>query len=71
MILEGLGALSSDGRLTDLGCTMSRFPVSPRYGKMLAVGHQYNCLPHIISLVAALSVKVSIVYEISHKLCFS
>jgi ATP-dependent RNA helicase DHX37/DHR1 len=61
MILEGLGALSSDGRLTDLGRTMSRFPVSPRYGKMLAVGHQYNCLPHIISLVAALSVKELVV----------
>ena len=61
MVLEGLGALSSDGRLTDLGRTMSRFPVSPRYGKMLAVGHQYNCLPYVIYLVAALSVKVSVV----------
>lgn len=37
---------------------MARLPVAPRYAKMLAVGRQHGCLPYIITIVAALSVKV-------------
>lgn len=37
---------------------MSQFPVAPRYAKMLALGHQHGCLPYVITLVGALSVKV-------------
>ncbi len=36
---------------------MACFPVSPRYGKMLAVGHQHDLLPYVIAIVAALSVQ--------------
>ena len=57
-MLQGLGALSPSGKITGLGTTMAQFPVAPPYSKMLALGHQHGCLPFILTLVAALSVKV-------------
>ena len=42
--------------ITPLGKAMACFPVSPRYGKMLALGHQHALLPYVVALVAALSV---------------
>lgn len=69
-LLQKLGALEtqSDFRdlsarratplsVTPLGRTMAQFPVSPRYGKMLALGQQHGCLPYVVALVSALSVK--------------
>ncbi|XP_060532993.1 probable ATP-dependent RNA helicase kurz isoform X2 [Cylas formicarius] len=53
--LEILGALSG-GQLTPLGEAISRFPVLPRFGKMLALSHQHNLSPYTVCLVAALSV---------------
>ncbi|XP_074640669.1 putative ATP-dependent RNA helicase DHX37 [Tubulanus polymorphus] len=44
-------------KLTALGRSMSHFPVSPRFGKMLALGHQQNLLPYVVAIVAALSVQ--------------
>jgi len=35
---------------------MVRFPIAPRYAKMLALGHQHNLLPYVVTMVAALSV---------------
>lgn len=35
---------------------MNNFPVAPRFGKILANGHEYNCMPYVIATVAALSV---------------
>ena len=49
-----LGAIS-DGKLTRLGRDISVYPLSPRFAKMLAIGHQHDCLPYAIALVAALS----------------
>ncbi|SHO77234.1 Similar to S.cerevisiae protein ECM16 (Essential DEAH-box ATP-dependent RNA helicase specific to U3 snoRNP) [Malassezia sympodialis ATCC 42132] len=42
--------------VTSLGRVMALFPVVPRYAKLLAQGHQHQCLAHAIALVAALSV---------------
>ena len=36
---------------------MAQFPIAPRYAKMLALGRQHGCLPYIIVIVAALSVR--------------
>lgn len=36
---------------------MANFPLAPRYAKMLALGRQHGCLPYIIALVSALSVR--------------
>ncbi|KAB0791931.1 hypothetical protein PPYR_03731 [Photinus pyralis] len=54
--LEILGALK-ESRVTQLGRAIARFPVLPRYGKMLALSHQQNLLPYTICIVAALSVQ--------------
>ena len=44
-------------KITPLGHVMACFPVSPRYGKMLSLGHQHQLLPYVIAMVAALSVQ--------------
>ena len=44
-------------RISPLGRAMASFPVSPRYGKMLSLGHQHSLLPYVITIVAALSVQ--------------
>ena len=36
---------------------MSHLPVSPRYAKMLCLSHQNGCLPYMVVIVAALSVR--------------
>lgn len=36
---------------------MASFPVSPRYAKMLALGKQQDCLPYVIAVVAAMTVR--------------
>ncbi|PWY98008.1 P-loop containing nucleoside triphosphate hydrolase protein [Testicularia cyperi] len=43
-------------KVTELGRTMTLFPVSPRYAKMLAQGQQHGCLPYVVAMVAALSI---------------
>ncbi|XP_038059297.1 probable ATP-dependent RNA helicase DHX37 [Patiria miniata] len=44
-------------RITPLGKTMACFPVSPCYARMIAIGRQEGCLPYIIALVSALTVR--------------
>ncbi|KAG6903245.1 hypothetical protein C0995_000140 [Termitomyces sp. Mi166 len=64
-VLTHLGALSpsrigfsdiTGGQITDLGKTMSLFPLSPRFSRMLVNGQQHGCLPYVIAIVSALSV---------------
>lgn len=70
-VLTHLGALSpqailakgsnsrgniSGGQITELGRSMSLFPVSPRFSRMLVSGRQHDCMPYIIAIVSLLSV---------------
>lgn len=55
-LLSILGALDKDKNVTDLGKTMSIFPLSPRFAKILIVGNQMGCLPYIVAIVSAMSV---------------
>lgn len=57
--LKLLGALDGRevSRITKLGSSIASFPVSPRFGKMLALSHQQNLLEYTICMVAALSVQ--------------
>lgn len=56
-LLVRLGALDSDARrITDLGRTMSQFPLAPRFSRMLILGRQGGCLPLAVALVATLTV---------------
>lgn len=53
-----MGALDSNTlSITPLGHTMSLLPVSPCYAKMLSLAHQNGCLPYMVIIVAALSVR--------------
>ena len=45
--------------VTPLGKAVASFPVSPRFGKILALSHQHNLLPLSVALVSLLSVQVS------------
>ncbi|OQE29916.1 hypothetical protein PENSTE_c002G06407 [Penicillium steckii] len=55
-LLKNLGALSAAGQVTQIGRRLSTYPLSPRFGKMLYIGHQHGCMPYVIALVAALAV---------------
>ncbi|KAJ5280069.1 ATP-dependent RNA helicase DHR1 [Penicillium angulare] len=55
-LLRNLGALSSNGEVTQIGRRLATYPLSPRFGKMLYIGHQHGCLPYVIALVSALAV---------------
>lgn len=64
-LLLNLGALEEkktvkgnvNAVITSLGRAMAKFPVSPRYAKMLCLGHQENCMEYVIAVVSALTVK--------------
>lgn len=51
-----LGALGSDGALTDLGKRMSRFPLDPALSALLFCGEEFGCLSECVTIVAMLSV---------------
>ena len=55
-LLKNLGALTADGQVTQIGRRLSTYPLSPRFSKMLHIGHQHGCMPYVIALVAALAV---------------
>ncbi|KAJ5166401.1 ATP-dependent RNA helicase DHR1 [Penicillium canariense] len=55
-LLKYLGALTGSGQVTQIGRRLSTYPLSPRFGKMLYIGHQHGCMPYVIALVAALAV---------------
>ncbi|TAQ89253.1 hypothetical protein B7494_g2413 [Chlorociboria aeruginascens] len=54
-LLTYLSAISPTGQITPVGSTMSIFPLSPRFARILLVGHLHDCLPYTIALVAGLS----------------
>ncbi|TGO63592.1 hypothetical protein BCON_0012g00820 [Botryotinia convoluta] len=54
-LLTYLSAISPSGQITPTGSTMSIFPLSPRFARILLVGHLHDCLPYTIALVASLS----------------
>nr|XP_040052182.1 probable ATP-dependent RNA helicase DHX37 [Gasterosteus aculeatus aculeatus]XP_040052183.1 probable ATP-dependent RNA helicase DHX37 [Gasterosteus aculeatus aculeatus] len=43
--------------ISPMGRAMASFPVAPRYAKMLALGKQQDCLPYVIAMVAAMTVR--------------
>lgn len=54
-LLTYLSAVSPEGRVSEVGKTMSVFPLSPRFARILLVGHLHECLPYTIALVAGLT----------------
>lgn len=74
-LLYGLGALNTNGKLSDTGSKMSRLPVDPIYARILLAAPEFKCVEEVIGIVAMLSAD-SIMYkpkdkksiaEMSHK----
>ncbi|KAL9624760.1 MAG: hypothetical protein Q9160_001114 [Pyrenula sp. 1 TL-2023] len=55
-LLENLGLISLQGKVTQLGREVSIYPLSPRLAKMLAIGSADSCLPYVVAMVAAIAV---------------
>ncbi|KAI0433069.1 DEAH-box RNA helicase [Xylaria sp. FL1042] len=55
-LLQSLSAITSEGFATQIGKTMSKLPLPPRFARILLVGHLHDCLSYTIALVAGLSV---------------
>ena len=53
-LLTDLGAVSHDGKLTAVGEKMVKFPMHPRYARMLLAGEEYGCVRQAC-LIAALT----------------
>lgn len=55
--LHALDAIKSatDSTLTELGRKMSRFPLNPRFSKILLAAPEYECLADCLTIVAILS----------------
>jgi len=51
-LLRDLGALNSAGELTAIGAGMARFPLSPRYSRMMLAAHELGCLRQIAFVAA-------------------
>ncbi|KFA62110.1 hypothetical protein S40285_01700 [Stachybotrys chlorohalonatus IBT 40285] len=54
-LLQYMSAITSEGKVSQVGKTMSLFPVSPRLARILLLGHHHDCLQYAIALVAGLS----------------
>jgi ATP-dependent helicase HrpA len=53
--LRELGALGDDDELTEIGWTLSRFPLDPRVARMILEGHEQGCADDVLVIAAALS----------------
>ena len=56
-VLEELGALTDDGRLTRIGEQLGRLPVDPRLGRMVLGGRDESALRDVLILASALGLQ--------------
>lgn len=57
VMLRELNALDAQGGLTEVGKTLSRFPVDPRIGRMLVAARKLGALRELLIVASALSVQ--------------
>lgn len=50
-----LGAVDEDGKLTDLGKSMSQFPLEPQFARVLLASEELGCAGEALTLVSMLS----------------
>ena len=62
-LLSYIGAISPQGSITPVGRELSAYPLSPRFSKMLVIGHQHDCMPYTIAMVSALAAQELFVPE--------
>lgn len=51
-LLRELGALDATGALTRTGAAMARFPLHPRFSRMMLAARELGCLPQIAAVAA-------------------
>ena len=56
-VLQELGALDAERKLTALGARLARFPVDPRVGRMILAGVEQGCVAEVLVLAAALNIQ--------------
>ena len=56
-VLEELGALDGEGRLTQIGRQLARLPVDPRLARMLVEADRRGSLAEVLVIVAGLSIQ--------------
>jgi ATP-dependent helicase HrpA len=56
-LLEELGAVSEDRRLTDTGRQLARLPIDPRIARMVLAAKDLGCLNEVLAIASALSVQ--------------
>ena len=56
-VLEEIGAMGSDGRLTELGQHIGRLPLDPRLSRMILGGRDENALREVVVIAAALGLQ--------------
>lgn len=56
-LLQELGAVGKDRRITRIGRQLGQLPVDPRLGRMLIEAHDHNALHELLIIVSALSVQ--------------
>ncbi len=56
-LLQELGALDEDNRLTEVGQALARLPVDPRLARMILAAKDHECLAEILIIASALSVQ--------------
>ncbi len=55
-LLEELGAINDERKLTRIGRQLARLPVDPRLGRMLLAGQHLGCIDEVLTITAALAV---------------
>ena len=56
-LLEELGALRDDGRLTRVGRQLAQLPVDPRMARMIVEAGRLGCVREVLVIAAALSIQ--------------
>lgn len=65
-LLHDLGALDGTGSLTRVGAAMARFPLHPRYARMMIAAHELGCMRQI-AFVAAMAQGRDIMLELNDR----
>lgn len=53
-LLQDLGAVDTQNRLTSIGRKLARLPLDPQFGRMLLASEEHNCVAEILVIVSAL-----------------
>ena len=56
-LLEELGALTYEGRLTKIGSQLAQLPLDPRLARMVVAAEEFGCVREVLVITAALSIQ--------------